>query len=376
MTAIHAPALVAGNDLAEWEIEPLTAIGYGAEASHSASCVIVDQEVRHITRVDEDVEILPLAVALRTYDWVQDLMFSLIPPDYDEHVREAAESPVEPVGHFIWVHDGAEVTLPVQSFTLLETPQQRQFIHNITVIGRDASLTTLSGSAVTTHVRTGHHVSISESFLGAGAEHRSVSIERWGADMDVHSYSRSQIGAGARDYATNIALSTLKNHHADGATTVEAGGSSRDQSVIFAPTGTHRLMESEIVLAGEGASAESLARMVTDGGTIENRSRLVGDAHGVRGYLGCDGLKLTDDGELASAPSLVARTADAQLSHEASIGMISQEKVTYLMASGMTEEEARSLIVSGFMELDEELVPAAYRREVKELVAAAKSGAM
>lgn len=56
--------------------------------------------------------------------------------------------------------------------------------------------------------------------------------------------------------------------------------------------------------------------------------------------------------------------------------MISQEKLSYLMASGMSEDAARDLIIQGFLDLDEKCLPATVRAEVKQMIVAAKSGAL
>lgn len=372
MTTIDVPAAT----LTDLEVEPLQEIGYSPEHMQAGTCVIVDNDVRRISVFDDGVEILPISVALRRYPWVQDLMFNLISPDLNDLVREFAQSTEERVGHFVWVHEGAKISNPVQCFTLLETPQARQFVHNVTVVDKNASVTMLSGSAVPPQVHTGHHVSISETYVREGATCDSVSIERWGSGMAVDSYARSHVGPGAHTTDTAIALSGLRNHYSNSASVIEEEGSSNDQMVVFAPAGTTRVMESETALVGAGANAESLTRMVTDGGNITNDSLLIGDAHGVRGYLGCDGLKLTDGGELRSSPSLVAKTSDAQLSHEASIGMVSADKVAYLMSTGMSEEDARALIVQGFLELDNRRIPEVFREQVQQMVAAAKTGSM
>ncbi|WP_099023497.1 SufD family Fe-S cluster assembly protein [Mycolicibacterium palauense] len=364
------------GSLTENEVRPLREIGYSAEREHSGTCVIVDNELRRISVRDDGVEIWPIAEALRRYPWVQDLMFNLIPPDFDDLVREFAESTQERVGHFIWVHEGVTLGKPLQSFTLLETPQARQFVHNITVVDRNATMTMLSGAAVWGQTHTGHHVSISETYLREGATCSSVSIERWADGMTVDSYARAHLAAGAHSTDTAIALSGLRSHYCNSATVLEADANSNDQLVVYAPGGTTRTIESEIRLTGAGANAESLTRMVTGDGTIVNRSELTGEAPGVHGYLGCDGLKLTDGGELRSSPSLVAKSSDAQLSHEASIGMISADKIAYLMSTGLSEEDARTLIVQGFLDLDAQRIPEVFRREVQDMVAAAKTGFM
>lgn len=363
-------------DLSDQEKELLTQVGYQPDAERAGTCVLVDQEVKHTAVMDEAVEILPLKEALKRHSWVQDLMFGLIEPDENEHVRQAAERLHDPIGHFIRVREGAKVKLPVQTFSLLEMPQGRQFTHNVTVIEAGAEVEMISGAAVPPSVHAGHHISIDEAYLRPGSICRSISIEHWGADMEVHSYSRMRIEKGAHTSAKQIQMTPIRHHVCQSKTIVEDDARTNDQSIIFAPEGTERVIESEIQLTGPGAHAESLARMVTAGGSITNRAMLVGEAPDAKGFLGCDGLKLSDAGDVLSIPALLARNSQAQLSHEASVGMISADKMAYLMATGMTEDAARDLIIQGFLHLKEQNLPAHIRASVEDMIAAAKSGAM
>jgi len=365
-----------GTNLTTEEVKWLKTVGYADERSRAATCVLADQQVRHIAAHDNQVEILPIAEALKRYDWVQDLMFGLIGPDENEHVRQVAERTEEPVGRFVRVVEGAKVRLPVQLFTLIETPQQRQFIHNLSVIEKGAEVEMVSGCGSLDEARAGHHVSISETYLREGASYRSVSIEQWGPGTEVHSYARTHIAKNAHAVASDIMLAPVRYHYSQSKTDIEENGTANDQVVVFAPPGTERIYENETHLKGPGARCESLMRMVTAGGDITNRNMLVGDAAETKGFLGCDGLKLTDEGTIVSVPGLMAKNAKAQLSHEASIGMISRDKMAYLMATGMTEERARDLIVQGFLNLKEQQIPEAMREEVKKIVAAAQSGSM
>ncbi|WP_454887569.1 SufD family Fe-S cluster assembly protein [Sphingomonas oryzagri] len=364
------------DDISPDEKRLLAEVGYGEESERSGTCVLVDQEVRHIGLADNAVEILPLAEALGRYDWVQDLMFGLIDPEEDEHVAAVAESRAAPVGHFVRIHEGARVRLPVQLFTLLEAPQGRQYHHNITVIERGAEVEMVSGSSVPGSVHAGHHVSLSETWLREGAVCRSVAIEHWAAGMEVHSYARTRLERNAHSTDSVIQLAPIRHHCSQSRKLVAEGATANDQSIIYAPAGTTRIMDSETRLQGAGASSESITRMVTAGGVITNRATLVGEAAGARGFLGCNGLKLNDDGEIFSVPALRALSAWAQLSHEASIGMIDEEKLSYLMASGLSEDAARDVIIQGFLSLDEQTIPEAVRDEVMRTIAAAKSGAL
>lgn len=363
------------------ELEPavesqLRDIGYGREQDHSGTVVIVDQDVPRAVESNEGVEVLPLAVALRRHPWVQELTFGLMAPDENDHIAQVSNRTEPPVGYFVHVKAGAKVSLPVQLFTLLGTPQARQFLHSVIVVDEDAELDIISGSTVRPDVRAGRHISISETYLRRGAKLRSVSIERWGDEMEVYDYSRTEIGEDASEVSTSIMLSNVRAYHSESRVTINANGSSQDQSVMYSPKGTDRILESNYHLQGERAKAQSIARMVTAGGTITNRSSLIGNGERSTGYLGCDGLKLTEDGQIHSVPELTANAASAELSHEASVGVIGDDKIAYLRASGLSEDDARGLLIRGFLDLDEELIPEGIRGEVLEMVAVAKSGAL
>ncbi|WP_421724413.1 SufD family Fe-S cluster assembly protein [Bauldia sp.] len=368
-------ATVTGG-LSEEERKLLTEVGYEPDAHRSGTYVLVNQEVRHTAVSDDGVEVLSLKDALNKHDWVQDLMFGLIDPQENDHVRQVAEQMHDPVGHFIHVREGAKVKLPVQSFSLLETPQGRQYTHDLTVIDAGAEVEMISGAAVPPNVHAGHHISIDETYVRAGAVCRSLSIEHWGTGMEVHSYGRTQIDKGAHVSGKQVQMTPIRHHAGQSKTYIGEDARYNEQAIMFAPEGTERVVDSEIHLKASGAHAESLARMVTAGGTIINKAMLVGDSAGVSGFLGCDGLKLSDDGEVLSIPALKANAAEAQLSHEASVGMIGADKMAYLMATGMTDDAARDLIIQGFLHLNEQNLPAVIRASVEEMIAKAKSGAM
>lgn len=378
MTQAHTPDdeldLLPEIDAKEEAI--LQRVGLGAQEDRSASAVLVNHELKVALSHVEGVEIMPIQDALLKYDWVQGLMFNLIRPDENELLRQAAELLNDPIGHFIYVHDGVKLDRPIQSFTLMELPQGRQFTHNITVVGENAEVEMISGAGVPANVHAGHHVSIEETYLRKGARCRTVSIESWGSKMAVESYSRSEIGEGAECISNQIMLAPLKHHLSDTKTYVGKDASVSDQATIFAPEGTKRTFESETYLTAPGARCESVARMVSAGGTIINNALLVGEAQETIGFLGCDGLKLTDTGEIVAVPSLKAQASNSQLSHEASVGMIDEEKLNYLMAAGLSEDRARQLIVQGFLHLRDQYMPEEMRQQVTEMIAAAKSGGM
>ncbi|WP_257160667.1 hypothetical protein [Corynebacterium cystitidis] len=101
----------------------LESVGWSPIENRASTSVLVDHDFQALESRDEDVVVMPLAQALTTYPWVQELMFSLIEPDEDAVLRRAFESSRDPLGTFTWVKDGAQVTMPRQSFTVMTVPQ-------------------------------------------------------------------------------------------------------------------------------------------------------------------------------------------------------------------------------------------------------------
>ncbi|WP_257203336.1 SufD family Fe-S cluster assembly protein [Corynebacterium cystitidis] len=350
----------------------LESVGWSPIENRASTSLLVDHDFQALESRDEDVVVMPLAQALTTYPWVQELMFSLIEPDEDAVLRRAFESSRDPLGTFTWVKDGAQVTMPRQSFTVMTVPQERQFVHGITVIGANATVDSVSGSAVAPGLTQGTQVSVAETFVGDGAKVRSVDVDRWGKNMRVHSYDCTKVGKNAAISSVSIAVSALKDSVSTSRMELGEGSSCTEHSIVFAPAGTTRTMKSDTALVGEGAQAEIVSRMVSDGGTIHNESTLRSTTSDVRGFLECDGLLLADGGGILSVPALDAQVAGAQLSHEASVGMIDDEKLDYLKALGMDEDSARNLIVQGFLNLEDDRIPSSVRARVQELVTAAQ----
>ena len=369
-------AQISGDTLSNAERKTLMDVGFDDFSERAGTSILVDRSIKLTHSVDPGVEILPLNEALKTYEFVQDLMFGLVSAEANDHIRMIAADMEDPLGHFVWVKPGAKVRLPVQTFTLMETPQARQFTHDITLIDEGAEVEMVSGSAAPSDVHRGQHISLSETYMRKGSKCRSVSMAHWGDGMEVYGYSYSHMEECAQEESLSIALSAIRRDESHSVSTLMEDATSVAQAICFAPSGTHRIMKSEIVLAGSGARSEDITRMVSAGGTITSDALLIGDAPGTQGFLGCDGLKLNKTGEIMAIPSLCARAEGAQLSHEASVGMIDSDKLNYLMASGMSEDAARDLIVQGFLSLDDAVVPDAVKARVADMIVQAKSGGM
>jgi len=140
------------------------------------------------------------------------------------------------------------------------------------------------------------------------------------------------------------------------------------QTIIYAHGDTVIDSGSRAVLRGEGSRSEIISRVIaTDNAKVIARSDVIGEGANTKGHIECRGLMLSDTAELDSIPELKATRKDLDLSHEAAVGKVAEEEIQYLMARGLSEEEATSVIIRGFLNVDITGLPDALARETKRM---------
>jgi hypothetical protein len=126
---------------------------------------------------------------------------------------------------------------------------------------------------------------------------------------------------------------------------------------------------SRTILTGRNSSTEMVTRAVSnDESQIYTRGHLSGQSQEVKGHLECMGLVLSDDSMIYSVPELEGSATNLELSHEAAVGKIAEEEVQYLMSRGLTEDEAASMIVRGFLSMDITGLPPELAAETKKML--------
>ena len=103
------------EDLKE-EIAGLDRVGFDTkgETKRSGSFLVADDKTTESESRDKDLVVMPIPFALQVYDWVKDLLFSLVDRGKDEYTKEVASSK-ELVGSFTLVKEGAKIEAPFQS---------------------------------------------------------------------------------------------------------------------------------------------------------------------------------------------------------------------------------------------------------------------
>jgi Fe-S cluster assembly scaffold protein SufB len=361
------------GQLSREERKGLERVGYDDQQQRSGTFLAADHRVVEAKPFSDQVEILPLSLAIKDYDWVSDLLFGLVDSDKDAYTR-MVKNQKEPLGYFIRVKEGQEVILPLQTCFYIRVDQSSQVIHNIVVAEPGSTLHLISGCVSDAHVDKGRHVGVTEYYIGEGATVDTTMIHSWGPNVTVYPRAAAHVKKGGRFISNYVVMSPVKYIQMAPEAVIEEGGLGEFYSIIYAPEGSCLDIGGKIRLAGEQARAEIISRVVSDGGKVVTRGCIVGEVDGVQGTMACNGLLVSPRGSIHAIPELEGKSPLVLLSHEASVGMISQDELSYLMASGISEERARELIIQGFLEVRIKGLPDALHRTIARMIKKAKAG--
>jgi hypothetical protein len=313
------------------------------------------------------LELMSTTDAIEKYGWLKDYLWKAIPVDTDKYTAEVELDQTH--GYFIRSEAGVRVTMPVQSCLFITSDKIRQNVHNIVIAEEDSELHLITGCAVSHSVSSALHLGVSEFYVKKGAKITFTMIHNWSRGMEVRPRSAVVIeddGAFISNYILMTPVKSLQMYPT--AYCVGRNARATFQTIVYAHGDTRIDSGSRAVLQGDGSRSEIISRAIaTDNAKIIARGDVIGEAADAKGHIECRGLMLSDTATIDSIPELKATRRDLELSHEAAVGKIAEEEIQYLMARGLSEDEATSVIIRGFLNVDITGLPDALARETKRM---------
>lgn len=353
--------------LAADDRERLLRAGIDEEQKAAGTFVHADHSTVYCNSNLKGVEIAPISYALFKHDGLRDYYWKIMDRERDTFTELAAKR--KEGGYFIRSEKGAKVNYPVQACMYLETNALAQDIHNVVIAEEGSELNIISGCASGPNVRSGLHVGVSEMYVKRGATLSFTMVHDWAEEMSVRPRTTVVVEEGGCYISNYICLKPAKDLQMYPTVYLNGENSvATFNTVLMAGPGSKMDTGSRVYLRGRGSRAEIVSRSVSTGGTVYARGHLIGEAAGVRAHLECNGLLLSDSGMIHAVPELEARHKDLEMSHEAAVGKINQEETEYLMARGLSEAKAQSLIVKGFLSLDIIGLPDALRGDIEKII--------
>ena len=293
----------------------------------------------------------------------------LVPPT--DHKFAALHGAVWSGGSFVYVPAGVHVEIPLQSYFRLNAKGAGQFEHTLIIVDEGASLHFIEGCSAPKYNVANLHAGCVELYVKKNAKLRYSTIENWSKNMYNLNTKRALVeengviewvsGSFGSHVGCLYPMSVLK------------GDNSRTEftGVTFAGKGQNLDTGAKVVHVGKNTSSYMNTRSISKSGGISTfRSSVVVEksAQGAKSSVSCQSLMLDSESRSDTIPAMDIRTRNASVGHEAKIGSISNEAFFYLMSRGMSEEDARALIVSGFADNVSKELPVEYAVEMNNLI--------
>ncbi|WP_457549860.1 SufB/SufD family protein [Archaeoglobus sp.] len=322
----------------------------GDPSKRSASFTIVDD--KPILNFARNVEVMSLKQALEKFNWLEGYSWKLIEKegDYD--------------GYFVRVPKGVKVEFPVEACLYLKKIKSQK-VHNVVIVEENSELNIIVGCV--SERLSGLHMGISEFYVKKNAKLTFTMIHHWKKNNEVTPKTAIKVEENGTFISNYILLSPVKYLKSHPTAYLEKNAKAVFSSIVVGFEGSEIDVGGEVYLNGEGSSAEIISRSISRGGKIVARGHIIGNAEGVRGHLECRGMIL-GRGSIHAIPELTAKHPNVDLSHEAAIGKIAEDEIFYLMTRGLSRDEAVSLIIRGFMDVEIKGLPEILKREIDKAI--------
>ncbi|MCR4601154.1 MAG: Fe-S cluster assembly protein SufB [Clostridia bacterium] len=302
-------------------------------------------------------------------DMVHEYFMKLVPPT--DHKFAALHGAVWSGGSFVYVPKGVHLDIPLQSYFRLNAKGAGQFEHTLIIVDEGADLHFIEGCSAPKYNVANLHAGCVELYIKKNAKLRYSTIENWSKNM----YNLNTKRALCEENAVVEWVSGSFGSHVGCLypMSVLKGDNSRTEftGVTFAGATQNLDTGAKVVHIGENTTSYMNTRSISkDGGISTFRSSVVvqKSAKNAKSAVSCQSLMLDSESRSDTIPAMDIRTKDAAIGHEAKIGAISDDAVFYLMSRGISEEDARALIVSGFADNVSKELPMEYAVEMNNLI--------
>jgi len=333
-----------------------------SETARSASFLQKDNDVLFSKSLQEGVEIMRMEEALEKIPESRKY-YSKAFKNLDKEYPKNTEG-----GYFIRIKKGHTVKFPIQACLFLKEQGFKQRVHNVVIVEEGAKAYIITGCAASGSAKEGFHLGVSEFYVKKGAYLNFTMIHSWKEDVTVRPMSAALVESGASFVSNYVCLKPVREIVMY-PTAILEGENARASfnSLILSHPGTLQDIGSRVIFKEKNTQAEIVSRAVSLGGEVIARGDLRAEAKKVKAHLECRGLVISEEGTIHAVPELKTNYRDVDLSHEAAIGKIRKEEIEYLTSRGMTEEEAQSIIIRGFMDVDILALPEILKDEMKKL---------
>lgn len=327
---------------------------------------------------DKGVIFLDMDSGLRQHpDRVKQYFGKAIPPADNKFA--ALNSATWSGGSFIYVPPGVSVDIPLQAYFRINAANMGQFERTLIIVDEGAYVHYVEGCTAPVYSTDSLHAAVVEIFVKRGGRCRYTTIQNWSSNVYNLVTKRAFVEEeGTMEWVDGNIGSKITGKYPS-CYLVGRGARGEVLSLALAGKGQHQDAGGKLMFLAPDTSGEIISKSVShSGGRTSYRGlvKVIKNAERVKCNVRCDALILDEKSRSDTYPTMQVSEDNVMIGHEASVSRINAEQLFYLMSRGLSEIEATSLIVNGFIEPIVKELPLEYAVELNRLIQLNMEGAV
>ncbi|HEU5346843.1 MAG TPA: Fe-S cluster assembly protein SufB [Ktedonobacterales bacterium] len=334
-------------------------------------------------KVREDLEKLGVifvdpGTALREHeDLFRKYFATVIPPNDNKFA--ALNSAVWSGGSFIYVPKGVRIEIPLQAYFRINAKNMGQFERTLIIADEDSYVHYVEGCTAPTYSSDSLHSAVVEIIVHKNARVRYTTIQNWSKNVYNLVTKRALAYQGATMEWVDGNLGSKVTMKYPAVWLMEPHARGEVLSVAMASDGQHLDAGGKVVHVAPDTSSQIVSKSISKGtgrSSYRGLLKVQKGAPRVKSNVRCDALLLDEKSRTDTYPYIEIEEEDVEVGHEATVSKVGEEQLFYLMSRGLTESEAYTMIVSGFIEPVAKELPLEYAVELNRLIQLEMSGSV
>ena len=308
--------------------------------------------------------------AIREYpELVEEYFATVIPPEDNKFA--ALNSAVWSGGSFIYIPPGVKIDFPLQAYFRINEESMGQFERTLIIVDEGAQVHYVEGCTAPMYTSESLHSAVVEVVVKKNARCRYTTIQNWANNIFNLVTKRALAYQDAVMEWVDGNLGSHLTMKYPAVHMMEPGARGEILSIAFAGPNQHQDAGAKLVHCDPDTTGQIVSKSISkDGGRSSYRglARVEKGAHNARCNVVCDALILDPESRSDTYPYIEILEQDVSIGHEASVSRIGEEQLFYLMSRGLSESEASTMIVNGFIEPLVKELPMEYAVELNRLI--------
>ncbi len=290
---------------------------------------------------------------------------------YDENKYTALNGALWSGGTFIYIPKNTHLERPLQSYFRINTASLGQFERTIIIVDSNSSLSYIEGCTALTYSKASLHAGVVEIYVNQNAKCRYSTIQNWSNDVYNLVTKRALVEErGRMEWVDgNIGSKVTMKYPS----CILKGDFSSGNSISIAYAKENQFLDAgaKMIHIGKNTKSNIISKSIATNGGVSNYrgwTHITKNAKNSYAKIKCDTILLDGKSKSDTYPKNIVSNSSSILEHEATVSKVSAEKMFYLNSKGIPEEQAKELLIMGFIEEFRKELPMEYAVELNRLM--------